>query len=127
VLVTPPVLVYAYRGMTRIGPESLELTASYEASRWQTFHLLRLPGAVPEIFVALKYTSVLTLVGVVLCEVIRARDGLGYEIQLSLNAFATGRAWGAVLLLALGGIVLYFVVATVERRLFPWSAHDRAT
>lgn len=125
VLLTPPMLVYAYRGMTRTDPESLELVASYEASRWQTFRLLRLPSAVPEIFVALKYTSVLTLVGVVLCEIIRARDGLGYEIQQSLNAFATGRAWGAVVVLALGGICLYFTVATVERRLVPWSAEDR--
>lgn len=125
VLLTPPMLVYAYRGMTRAAPESLELVASYEASRWQTFRLLRLPSAVPEIFVALKYTSVLTLVGVVLCEIIRARDGLGFEIQQSLNAFATGRAWGAVVLLALGGILLYFVVAVVERLGFSWSVHDR--
>lgn len=63
IIVFPSMLVYAYRGMTSVDPTALELMSSYRASSWQVLRALRLPNAVPQIFTALKYTTVLMLVG----------------------------------------------------------------
>ncbi len=121
IIVFPSMLVYAYRGMTSVDPTALELMYSYRSSQWQILRELRLPHAVPQIFTALKYTTVLTLVAAVICEILRAHNGLGFEIHDALVSFGTARAWAAVVLLGLTGIVMYVVLLLVERFGFPWA------
>jgi NitT/TauT family transport system permease protein len=121
VLVSPSMLIYAYRGMTSTDPVALELMESYRASPLQVLRRLRLPGAVPGVFTALKYTTVLTLIGVVVCEILTIGDGLGFEIHDSLQAFSTARAWAAVAILAGVGILAYSALMVIERLVFPWS------
>ncbi|MBB4661840.1 ABC transporter permease [Conexibacter arvalis] len=122
IMVFPSMLVYAWRGMSGVPPESLELMASYRASTRQILTGLRIPAAVPQIFTALKYTTVLALIGVVVCEILKSHDGLGYEIHDALQLFSTPLAWAAVGILALVGIATYTVLVVLERALFPWAA-----
>jgi NitT/TauT family transport system permease protein len=117
----PSMLVFAYRGMTSADPRALELASSYNASRWQVLTMLRLPSAVPHLFTALKYTAVLALIGVVVSEILRANDGLGFHIHEALQQFDTAEAWAAVGILALAGILSYLFLAALERVVFPWS------
>lgn len=126
IIVFPSMLVYAYRGMTAVDPTALELMDSYRASSVQVLRVLRLPNAVPHIFTALKYTTVLTLVAAVICEILRAHNGLGFEIHESLVSFGTPRAWAAVVLLGMTGIVLYMVLLLVERFGFPWALRQES-
>jgi NitT/TauT family transport system permease protein len=121
VLSAPPMLVYAYRGMTSLDSSALELARSYRASKWQILTLLRIPTAVPQIFTALRYSTVLALIGVVICEILKAHDGLGYAIHDALQKFDAPLAWGAVGILAVTGIVAYAALVLAERLLFPWS------
>lgn len=122
IMVFPSMLVYAWRGMSGVEPAALELMASYRASRWQVLTGLRIPAAIPQIFTALKYTTVLALIGVVVCEILKSHDGLGYEIHDALQMFSTPLAWAAVGILALVGIATYTVLVLLERVLFPWAA-----
>lgn len=122
IMVFPSMLVYAWRGMSGVPPEALELMASYRASTWQVLSGLRVPSAVPQIFTALKYTTVLALIGVVVCEILKSHDGLGYEIHDALQKFSTPLAWAAVAILALVGITTYTLLVLAERVLFPWAA-----
>lgn len=122
----PPMLVFAYRGVTSVGPNALDLAASYNASWWQVLISWRLPAAVPYLFAALKYTVVLALIGVVIAEILVAHDGLGIQIDIAMQRFKVAEAWAAVTVLAMIGIAAYLVVAAVERLMFPWSLrHDR--
>jgi len=122
IMTFPSMLVYAWRGMSGVPEPALELMASYRASTWQVLRGLRIPSAVPQVFTALKYTTVLALIGVVVCEILKSHDGLGYEIHDALQMFSTARAWAAVGVLALVGIVNYSLLVVVERLLFPWAA-----
>jgi len=126
IIVFPSMLVYAYRGMTSVDPTAVELMHSYRASQWQVLRVLRLPHAVPQIFTALKYTTVLMLVAAVICEILRAHNGLGFEIHEALVSFGTPRAWAAVVLLGLTGIVTYVVLLLVERFGFPWALRQES-
>lgn len=126
IIVFPSMLVYAYRGMTSVDPTALELMSSYRASSWQVLRALRLPNAVPQIFTALKYTTVLMLVAAVICEILRAHNGLGFEIHEALVSFGTPRAWAAVVLLGLTGIAVYVLLLLVERFAFPWALRQEA-
>lgn len=121
IMVFPAMVVYAYRGLTSVDPTALELARSYDASGWQVFRMIRLPSAVPHIFTALRYSVVLALIGVVVCEILRSADGLGYEIHDALQRFETPRAWAAVVILALAGVLGYSLLLLIERLLVPWS------
>lgn len=121
IMVFPAMVVYAYRGLTNVEPTALELARSYDASGWQVFRLIRLPGAVPHVFTALRYSVVLALIGVVVCEILRSADGLGYEIHDALQRFESAQAWAAVAILAIAGIAGYALLLLIERLLVPWS------
>lgn len=121
ILTFPSMLIYAYRGMTNVEIPAIELAASYRASPSQVLWYIRLPHAVPQIFTALRYTSVLTLVGVVVAEIFRSHDGLGYEIADALQSFSSAEAWAAVAILSITGILAYSLLTIVERLCFPWS------
>ncbi len=121
IMVFPSMVVYAYRGMTSVDPTALELTRSYDAATWQVFRLIRLPTAVPQIFTSLRYSVILALIGVVVCEILKSADGLGYEIHDALQRFSAAQAWAAVGILALTGIVSYSLLLMLERLVVPWS------
>jgi NitT/TauT family transport system permease protein len=120
-MVFPSMLVYAYRGMTAVDPTALELAASYRASSGQILRMIRLPNALPQVFTALKYTTVLALIGVVVCEILRSQDGLGFVIHDSLQSFGTSKAWAAVVVLSGTGVIAYLLLVLCERVFFPWS------
>lgn len=122
IMVFPSMVIYAFRGLTSLEAPALELMASYDASGAQVLRKLRLPAALPYVFTALRYSTVLALIGVIVCEVLKSRSGLGYLITDAFQGFRTPEAWAAVAILAVAGIVSYSLLGLVERVLFPRSA-----
>lgn len=122
VIVTfPSMMIYAYRGLTSVRPDALDLMHSYGASGLQITHRVRIPGAVPQLFTALRYTSVLAVLATIVCEVLQTRDGLGYLLANTLQSFNASGAWAAVAILAIVGIVIYSLLVLLERVRFPWA------
>ena len=117
-----PLVVGSVAGLLATPPELLELGRSCRASKLQELTRIRLPFAVPFVFGGLKVAAALAVVGAVVAEFVGADAGLGYLIQTSMAFFKTPLAFGAVLILALMGIVLFQAVSLVERLLFPWSS-----
>jgi NitT/TauT family transport system permease protein len=125
ILAFPSMMVYSHRGMTYLTEDVHCLMESYEARAHQVFLKVRLPNALPFAFTALKYSVVLSVIGVVVCEIIRSRSGLGYEIDDALQSFETAEAWAAATILAGLGIAWYSAVGILERLLVPWAAAQR--
>jgi NitT/TauT family transport system permease protein len=84
---------------------------------------IRLPFAVPFVFGGLKVAAALSVVGAVVAEFVGADAGLGYLIQTSMAFFRTPVAYGAVVILAVMGILLFQMVEIIERLLVPWSSN----
>ena len=103
-------------------PELIELGRSCRASKLQELTRIRLPFAVPFVFGGLKVAAALAVVGAVVAEFVGADAGLGYLIQTSMAFFKTPLAFGAVVILAAMGIVLFQAVTLIEKLLFPWSS-----
>jgi NitT/TauT family transport system permease protein len=125
VLSFPTMMVFASRGMTHLDENVHLLMSSYEATSRQVFAKARIPSALPFAFTALRYTTVLALVGVTVSEVLAPSRGLGYEISDSLQAFEAPTAWAAVVILGGLGITWYTLLGGVERLLVPWGAAQR--
>lgn len=117
-----PLVVASVAGLLAAPPELIELGRSCRAGRLQELLRIRLPFAVPFVFGGLKVAAALSVVGAVVAEFVGADAGLGYLIQTSMAFFRTPLAFGAVVILAILGILLFQAVALAERLLFPWSS-----
>lgn len=117
-----PLVVGTVAGLLATPPELIELGRACRAGRVQELLRIRLPFAVPFVFSGLKVAAALSVVGAVVAEFVGADAGLGYLIQSSMAFFRTPLAFGAVVILALLGILLFQAVTLAERILFPWSS-----
>lgn len=117
-----PLVVASVAGLLAAPPELIELGRACRAGRLQELLRIRLPFAVPFVFGGLKVAAALSVVGAVVAEFVGADAGLGYLIQTSMAFFRTPLAFGAVVILAILGILLFQAVALAERLLFPWSS-----
>jgi NitT/TauT family transport system permease protein len=113
-----PVVLATAAGLTSTPKDLVELARSLPASRRQTFVKVRLPAALPQIFVGLKTAMPLAVIGALVGELFGASEGLGFVIQ---NAGGdTALAFAAIALLAGMSIVLFYVLVVAERLLLPW-------
>ncbi|MDP9841781.1 ABC transporter permease [Streptosporangium lutulentum] len=116
-----PIVVATMSGLTSTPVELTELARSLSASRGQTFVKLRIPWALPQIFVGLKVAVTLAVVGAVVGEFAGGDQGLGYVIVASGASADTSLAFAAMTLLSVMSVTLFYLVVTVERLLLPWA------
>ncbi len=92
------------------------------ATPWQTFFKMRLPSALPYVFVGLKLNVTFSVIGAIVAEFVQADRGLGFVIMTTYRTMAMPKLWAAMLLSALMGIVFFLIVAALERIFVPWHA-----
>jgi NitT/TauT family transport system permease protein len=114
-----PVLVNAVAGMRAVDPRMLDLMHSVNASRWQIFTKVEFPNAAPYIFAGLKVAITLAVVGAIVGEWLGANIGLGYRILAANAALRTDLLFAAIGVLSLIGILLFGLIALLERVMIP--------
>jgi len=116
-----PVVVATMAGITSTPAELGELSRSLSASFWQAYLKIRLPWALPQVFVGLKVAVSLAVIGAVVAEISNPSGGLGAVIVLSGMSFDTPLAFAAIVLLALLSTTLFYLVVALERLVVPWA------
>jgi NitT/TauT family transport system permease protein len=116
-----PIVVSTIAGLTATPADLGELAHSLSASWWQTYVKVRLPWALPQVFVGLKLGISLSVIGAVVAEVSSPNRGLGAVIVLSGSSLDTPMAFAAIALLAMLSVVLFYLVVGLERLLLPWA------
>jgi NitT/TauT family transport system permease protein len=115
-----PIVLSTATGLASTPADLAELARSMDASRLQTFAWVRLPAALPQIFVGLKVAMPLAVIGVVVGEMQYGESGLGTIIVQTSGQGDTATAFASICLLAVISIVLYYVLVLFERLLLPW-------
>jgi NitT/TauT family transport system permease protein len=116
-----PIVVATVSGLASMPAELGELARSLSASRRQAFVKLRIPWALPQVFIGLKVGITLAVVGAVVGEFSGGDKGLGYVIVASGSSADTALAFAAMTLLAVMSVTLFYLVAAAERLLLPWA------
>jgi NitT/TauT family transport system permease protein len=116
-----PIIVATATGLTAIPAPLMDLIRSLSASTAQTFIKIRFPTAMPHIFVGLKIAITFAVIGAVIGEFVGSESGLGYLILISTSQSRTPLAFGALVLLTVMSIVLYYGIAFIERLVVPWA------
>ncbi len=97
-----------------------ELMDIYNATWWQRIFLLKVPSALPIIFVSLKGGVMAAVNGAIVGELFGAFEGLGYMILDSRYVGNTVRVFLAAVFCTGIGWLLLGAVTVAERLLLPW-------
>ena len=116
-----PIVIGAVVGMRSAEKEMIYLVQSMGANELTTFLKIRLPRALPSIFGGLKVGIGQAVVGATVGEFIAAERGLGYLQLISQVRLDTALLFAAVVVLSLLGVLLFNIVAWVERLALPWN------
>ena len=121
-----PIVIDTVVRLRSVEPEMLHLARSMGADQRKIFVKIRMPGALPAIFAGLKVAVTLAVVGAIVGEFIQADRGLGYVLQQATSVLDMRLGFGAIVILAAVGIVLFTIVEALERWLTPWAVSRRA-
>lgn len=121
-----PILLNGILGFTSLSPEMGHFSRSTGADSLTMFWKIRLPAALPELFVGLKGAAVNATVGATIAEWIGGDAGLGYYIQIATGQLRMDLAFAIIFVLAFIGLVLFYVVQAIEKRVIPWHVSQRA-
>ena len=116
-----PIVLSTATGLPSTPSDFAELVRAMDATRLQTFLRVRLPAALPQIFVGLKIAMPLAVIGVVVGEMQYGEAGLGTIIVQTSGQGDTATSFAAIGLLAVTSIALYYALVLVERLVLPWQ------
>jgi NitT/TauT family transport system permease protein len=120
-----PVVVSAVQGFKSVDPDMVDLARAMRGSRFRVFWAINLPHAMPAIFSGLKVSVTLAVVGAVVGEFVGSNSGIGYVLQRSIGTFDLPTMFAALVILALLGVVLFWIVDRIERFVIPWHVSQR--
>jgi NitT/TauT family transport system permease protein len=114
------VLSSTIAGARSVNSDHLTLARTLGASSTQVFRRITLPSAVPTVFSGLRLGLIYALLGVIAGEIIAAQHGLGQSLTFLAGTFQINGVFAVLLLLALLGTSLTWIMTAVEARLLRW-------
>jgi len=116
-----PIVVNVATGLATTEPELEDVLRALGAKKRDILFKVGLPRAMPYFFASLKISITLAFVGTVLAETVAANKGIGNVMMVASANYETALAFGALLLLAIMGVILYGIFALLESRFAGWS------
>jgi ABC-type nitrate/sulfonate/bicarbonate transport system permease component len=120
-----PIVVNMVDGLRAADPDAIALLRSMGANRLQIMRIVRIPASLPSLFSGVRIAAAVSVIGALVGEWVGASSGLGYLMTRSAAQFQTPRLFAAVVIAALLGVVLFALVALIERLALPWRAAER--
>jgi len=117
-----PMAINATAGVLQINKIYLDVGKSYQASRWDTFRTIALPGALPFIMTGVKLGAGLALILIAVAEMVGAKSGIGYMIWSAWETFAVKKMYVGLLVVAVIGFAISLALNEVERLVIRWKA-----
>jgi ABC-type nitrate/sulfonate/bicarbonate transport system permease component len=117
-----PVIINTTTGVLEINKIYLDVGKNFEASRWNVLWTIALPGALPVIMTGVRLGIGMGLVLIAVAEMIGAKSGLGFMIWNAWETFSVERMYVGLLVIAIVGVAVTFLLQELERILIPWKS-----
>ena len=115
-----PIYINTFHGVRMVDPQLVEMARSYGMSSRELFLRVILPGALPSIFVGVRYALGVMWLTLIVSETIAARSGIGYMATQAREFMLIDVVILAILVYALLGKLADTVARTLERAALPW-------
>jgi sulfonate transport system permease protein len=115
-----PIYVNTYHGIRTIEPTLVEMARVYGLNALALFWRVILPGALPSIFVGLRYGLGIMWLTLIVAETISASSGIGYMTMNAREFLQTDVVLLGIIIYALLGKLSDVIVKLFERAALSW-------
>ncbi|HME83829.1 MAG TPA: ABC transporter permease subunit [Roseiarcus sp.] len=115
-----PLYVNTLHGVRSVDPQLIEMARSYGFDRWHLFWRVILPGALPSIFVGLRFALGVMWLTLIVAETIAAQSGIGYMAMQGREFMQVDVVVLAILIYAMLGKLADATACALERRCLSW-------
>lgn len=120
------ILVVVRDEATQLRPELILSVRSIGAGRRALFRFVYFPATIPAVLTALRISVGTAIAVLFIAESFATTSGLGYYIMTeSWGALRYKQMYAGVLAMSLLGLILYFIIDTLDRRLVPWQKDEK--
>ena len=120
-----PVLVNVIVGLKTVDQSKLDLMRSLNATRWQTFRLVKFPNALPFVFAGLDIAIVFSVLGAIVGEFVGAQRGLGNLILQFNFSLDVAAVFAVLILLSIMGVALHLIMQLIQKRVIFWAEPEQ--
>jgi sulfonate transport system permease protein len=121
-----PIYVNTYHGIRNVGGDLVEMGRVYGLRPQQVFLHILLPGALPSIFVGLRYALGVMWLTLIVAETIATNSGIGYLAMNAREFMQTDIIILSIILYALFGKLADWLAKWLEHRLLSWNSAYRS-
>jgi NitT/TauT family transport system permease protein len=111
-----PILVNVLQSMRTVDRDLVNLARAYSMGSARIFWKIFFPASMPNLMAGLRIGATLAVIGITVGELVGGETGLGYLITFGEGQANTAMVFDAIALLTLIGIVMYWAVAAIEKR-----------
>ena len=115
-----PLAVSITDGLTSSDPELVALLRAMGANKGQIWKIVRVPSALPSFFSGLRLAVTYSVVAATIGEWVGGSPGLGLYMLRSKNSLATDQVFVAMFITSILSVLLFVLVAAIERVVLPW-------
>jgi NitT/TauT family transport system permease protein len=116
-----PIVVNVATGLATIEPETEDVLRALGAKKLDIMLKVGIPRSMPYFFGSLKVAITLAFVGSVVSETVASNNGLGNMMASAQSNFNVPLVFAGLLMLAVEGIVMYALMAWLEKRMTGWA------
>jgi ABC-type nitrate/sulfonate/bicarbonate transport system permease component len=121
-----PILVQTSYGVQDADPVAVDTGRAFRLSAAQRVRRIVLPSATPFVVTGMRIAAGAAFVIAIVSELIGGAPGLGKEILLAQNAGLAAKTYALVLATGVLGLILYMLIARLERWALHWHPSMRA-
>lgn len=115
-----PIYVNTYHGIRTVDKGIIEMGRVYGLQGWGLFRKIILPGALPSIFVGLRYSLGLMWLTLIVAETIASDSGIGYMAMNAREFMKTDVIILSIIIYALFGKLADIIAKWIEERTLRW-------
>ena len=115
-----PITISVFDGFRSAKTEMEELLLTYGAGKKDIFLKLKLPGALPYFFSAIKMAIPLSIIGAAIGEWLGAQSGLGYFSRRMMTQLDGAGVFAPIVLLSIVAMLIVWLIGLLERSVIRW-------
>jgi sulfonate transport system permease protein len=116
-----PVYLNTYHGVRNVDRDLIEMGRVYGMGNWTLFRKVIFPGALPSIFVGLRYALGIMWLTLIVSESIAASSGIGHMANNAREFMMTDVVVLALVVYAVLGKLADVIARALERRALTWN------
>ncbi len=117
-----PVYVNTFHGIRNVDPKLVEMGKMYNLKGWRLFKDILFPGALPSIFVGIRYALGVMWLTLIVAETIPTQVGIGYLATNAREFMQTDVIVLSIIIYALLGKLADMIAKFGEDRALKWNA-----